>query len=116
MTYKINGVELSTQPTSGNWLPRNVVGTDGNGHNVYPPNYQFEITWNLTYPSDFYQVLQMFDNLAITGSCVVDLPKYRSATYAFYSYTGCVVQEPEISPYFAENITDVKLLITNIRA
>lgn len=116
MTYKINGTELDLQPTSGRWLPRSSVGVDGNGHFIYPSVYQFELEWGITSQSEWNNILGFFDSLHITGSAVVDLPKYRSSTYDFYSYTGCVVQEPEMRDYFTEHLTSVSLLITNIKA
>lgn len=117
MTYKINGVILSLQPTTGRWIPREELGRDGNGHPIYPSVYSFEMTWDLIGSDDFYQLVGFFDSMNVTGSVVVDLPKYRSATGGFYSYTGCVLSEPEPQEYFVDGyINSVKLLVTNIRA
>ncbi len=115
-TYKLNGTEFTLQPTIGSWLPREPLGIDGNGHAIYPNVYDFEINWQLSSQAEFYQILGFFDTLNITGSVVMDLPKLRSSTYEFYSYTGCVIYEPTFGRYFVEYPENVKLLITNIRA
>lgn len=115
-TYAINGTELTLQPTYGTWLPREPLGIDGNGHNVYPATYEFELNWGLSSQAEFYQLLQFFDVINITGSAVVSLPKLRSSTYIFEDYTGCVVQEPTFNRYFTEHPENISLLITNIRA
>lgn len=114
MTYKINGTELTLQPTSGHWLPRTQLGIDGNGHPVYPSVYQFELRWELSAADEFNQLITFFDDLAITGSAIVDLPELRGSTYGFRTYSGCVVSEPVMDRYFAQHNRNVKLLITNI--
>jgi len=116
MTYAINGTTLDLQPTSGKWLDRKFVGIDGNGHPVYPSVYQFELSWGIASTDEFYQVLNLFDSLTITGSAVVSLPKLRSSTYTFYDYSGCVIYEPTIGEYFTEYPTKVSLLVTKISA
>ena len=115
-TYKIDGAEITLQPSSGKWLSRRVIGVDGNGHHIYPSVYQFEMDWSISDQSEWNQLIGFFDSLAITGSAVVDLPQYRSSTYQFYSYTGCVVHEPEIGEYFTEHPTRISLLVSKIRA
>lgn len=115
-TYAINGSAFTLQPTYGTWLPREALGIDGNGHPVYPATYEFEISWGIASQGEFYQLLQFFDSINITGSAVVSLPKLRSSTYLFYDYTGCVVQEPSFNRYFTEHPESISLLITNIRA
>lgn len=115
MTFKINGETFSIQPTTARWVPREVLGIAGNAHAIYPAVRQFELTWNLNSPSGTYQLQQWFDTVLATGTAVVDLPKYASADYEFFSYSGCALREPEWSPYFSEHITSVTMLITNIR-
>jgi len=115
MVYKINGTTLIIQPTTGQWLPRELVGIDGNGHPVYPATREFEMNWQLKNPTGTYQLQNFFDTVAITGSAVVDLPRYNFYDYQFFSYSGCVIQEPEVDVYFSAHITNVRLLISNIR-
>jgi len=117
MTYKIDGVEFTLQPTSGRWLPRRSLGIDGNGHFIYPSVYEFEITWGIQSQAEWDQVLEdFFDAVTVTGSAVVELPEYRSPTYQFYAYTGCVIDEPQMSAYFNEHPTAVKMIVRKIRA
>lgn len=116
MTYKINGTELTLQPTKGRWLPRDILGIDGNGHAIYPAVYQFEINWNLGETSEYYQLLGFFDGLTATGTVSVDLPTLRSATGGFGTYAGCVIYEPEFDGYFNEHFTQARMIVSNIRA
>ena len=115
MTYSINGTTFVLQPTIGKWLPRERLGIDGNGHPIYAPYREFEIEWELVDPSDFNQLQTFFSSVNNTGSAVVELPQYGAATYIFYSYTGCVVREPEFAEYFNQHQSRATLLITRIR-
>ena len=115
MVYKINGTELTLQPTAGRWLPRRTIGLDGNGHFIYSSVYDFEMTWGIAGQDEWEQILSLFDAIHITGSAVVELPEYGASTYQFYAYSGCVVQEPQMSRYFDEHPTKVKLLVNKIR-
>jgi len=114
-SYKINGVELSLQPTTGRWLPRPLVGTTGDGHHIYPAIREYEMRWGLANPSDADEWYTQFDLLGVTGTVVMDLPKFPNSVYAFESYSGCTLQEPIVNTYFTEHFTDVVLLVTNIR-
>lgn len=113
--YGINGTDLTIQPTTGRWIPKDSVGIDGYGHFVYPPYREFELTWGIVDPNQINQLQGFFNAVGNTGTVVVDLPKYADTTYNFFSYTGCVVGEPQIGVYFAENQMEVTLLITRIR-
>lgn len=116
MTYKINGTEITLQPTSGQWMPREQLGINGVGKIIYSGLRKFEMVWNLADHTDYSQLLGFFNNLTTTGSYVVDLPKFNNAsTWAFDSYTGCYIREPETGVYFAEHQNTVRLLVTNIR-
>jgi hypothetical protein len=114
MTYKLNNVQLDPQPTTGRWLERELIGLTGDGRPVYEPTRQFEMEFNLLSATG-YSVLQ--DNwltIDVTGTLVIDLPKYGSATYEFRSYSGCFIHEPNSGPYFTEHRFDTRLLVTNI--
>ena len=115
MTYKINGTELHLQPTRGNWMPRDVVGVDGNGHNIYTPYRRFEMQWEIMSPSGTFQLQNFFASVNNTGSAVVDLPRYNADSYQFYPYSGCVLSEPEWNQYFASHITRVSMTVSRIR-
>lgn len=116
MTYKLNGSAFTLPPTSGRWMPRGILGTDGNGHSIYSAIREYQITWQLISPSEFNQLLNFYLVSGVTGSCVAELPQYNAASYTFYAYSGCAVREPEIFEYFSENIMNVSMLITGIRA
>ncbi len=114
-SYAIGGVELLLQPTSGKWVSRPTLGIGGSGHPIYPAVREFELQFILADPSDFNQLQVAFQNISNTGTAVVDLPQYGASTYLFYSYSGCVLHEPEASNYFNEYQTEVRWLISNIR-
>jgi len=115
MTYKVGGVAFLLEPTSARWLPRTSFGEDGNGHPIYSAYRQYEFDWGINSPAQYNQIQTWFESVNITGSAVVDLPKYGDTTYTFQSYSGCVLREPEPNSYFVENITSVKWVITQIR-
>lgn len=113
-TYAINGTELLLQPTTGRWLPRDSLGFTGDGHPDYVGVREFEMSWQLISVNDSNQLQTFFNALGLTGTAVVDLPKYRSATYIFESYSGCTISEPQMDVYFEEHETSVTLLIYGI--
>lgn len=114
MTYKINGVELSLQPTTGEWVVPDAVGITGDGHPVYPGVMEFVMRWGVMSPSQFNQIYGFYMAQGITGTSVVDLPAFGSSGYVFYSYSGCILSHPAVGEYFAGHYLDVELLVSNI--
>lgn len=114
MTYKINGTALSTQPESGEWKDREEIGRDGNGRAIYPGPREFELKWGLVSMSDWAQLRTFFQSVSATGTVVVDLPQYGSSSWAFYSYSGCVLSEPKTGQFFEEYISDARLIVSKI--
>jgi hypothetical protein len=115
MTIKINGTELTLQPTSHGWIPKVLLGTGGAGHGFHAPVQEYELNWELISPSDLNQVVGFFNAVGVTGTSVAELPQYGATTYTFYSYSGCIINQPEVSPYFEQHTTSVRLVISNIR-
>lgn len=115
MVYKVNGVELLIQPTSGRWVVDAPLMVDGNGHPIYSSVKQFELQWNLIDPATHNQIQNFFNTVISTGTASVELPEFAGATYNFHSYSGCVLYQPDVSQYFTENVQNVVLLISNIR-
>lgn len=115
MTYKVNGTAFPIQPTSGRWMPKQIFGLTGDGHAVYPGVREFEIRWGLLDATGTNQLQNFFETVFITGTAVVELPKYASPGWIFYAYTGCLIREPEFNYYFNEYTQDVVLTVTNIR-
>ncbi len=116
MTFKFNGIEI-LQPSIHRWTPRNILGISGGGHAVYPGVREYELKWQLSSIGEYYQLLQSFNNLSGISTLVVDLPQFNSTgTYEpFFSYTGCILREPEFTEWFNGYYRDASLLITNIR-
>lgn len=115
MSYSINGTAFPIQPTSGRWIPKQAFGITGDGHAVYSGIREFEIRWGLLDATGTNQLQNFFELIGITGTAVVELPKYSAPGWIFYAYTGCLVREPEFGTFFNEYTTDVTLLISGIR-
>jgi hypothetical protein len=115
-SIKFNGAEI-LQPTLHRWVPRNILGMSGSGHPIYPGVREYELSWQLSSIGDYYQLLESFNNLSGTSTAVIDLPKFNSTgTYDMFSYSGCVLREPEYSEWFTSYYREAKLLISNIRS
>lgn len=116
-TYAINGTSFLMRPTKAGWKQRKSVGIDGNAHNIYVTPRDFEIEWNLMHPTDLAQIINAYNSVQNTGTLTFDLPEYGSPDlFVFRSYSGCVIEEPEVGEYFQGWINDVKLLIYNVRS
>ena len=115
MVYRINGTELDTQPTRGQWVERPRLAEDGNLHAIYPLFFDYELQWNVISVADYNQLHTFFDNQGNTGTVTIDLPEYGGATYTFVSYTGCVLRQPSAGDFFSAYVTDARLSITRIR-
>lgn len=114
-SYAIQGTDLTLQPTTGRWQSKDALGLDGAGHPIYPAFKNFEASFQLMSISDFNQLYTFFLSVSNTGTVAVDLPQFSAADYRFNRYSGCILHEPSVGEYFNEYVTDVRLLITNIR-
>ena len=113
-SFAINGVVLSLQPSVHRWTGRDILGTDGNGRPLYPALREYEMVFDLVPTSDLVQLVNA-QLSSVTGTLVMDLPKWGDSTYTFYSYSGTVAREPEVGEYFIDHVKSVKWLISNIR-
>lgn len=114
-SFALNGTNLTLQPTTSQWLERQVLGYDGTGHPIYPAVREYQWTWQLINASDLSQIIGFYNAVQNTGTCSVDLPAWGNSQYLFTTYSGCTLQEPQVSENFAEHTMNVKLLILNIR-
>lgn len=114
MPYAINGTSLTAQPESGEWKDRESIGIDGNGRPIYPGPREFEMKWGLISISDWQQLRTFFQAVGATGTVVASLPQYGASSWTFYSYSGCVLKEPQVGQYFEEYITDARLIVSKI--
>lgn len=113
--FYVNGAYLKAQPETHQWKPRDKVGIDGNGRAIYPALYNYELRWGLMSVGDFNQIYNVVSSIGATGTAVVALPKYGNATWAFYAYTGCHLDELTFSSYYEEHYQDVVLVVTGIK-
>jgi hypothetical protein len=114
MPYQINSTGIPLEPEEGRWIPRKLLGVDGNGRAIYPATREFEIRWGLANPGEAWQWQEWFEGIGSTGTISADLPRYAWPTYEFRVYSGIYMQEPEFNRYFTENYLDVRVLLTNI--
>lgn len=114
-TYAVDNVEFQMQPTTGRWLDRNNLGFSGEGRPMYPAPREFEIRWNFMTMAEFNQIQTAFNAVRSSGTAVMDLPKYAATPYQFYSYSGTLLQEPTAGEFFIEHVSDVVLIVSNIR-
>jgi len=113
-TFAINGTSFQLNPSEHKWTARDNLGIDGNGHPIYPAFRQYEMSWDLAFPSDVKQLLDAYATVQNTGTVSFDLPKWGASDYIFHTYSGCTLQEPEVGGYFQGTIQDVKLLIMKV--
>jgi hypothetical protein len=115
-TYAVNGVDFSLQPTTGKWIARETFGVDGHGHPIYSPIRSFEVSWQLSHPSDLKQIIDAYNLISTTGTSSFDLPKWGTAILTeFHTYSGCIVDEPILEDYFAGYSQNIRWTIRNIR-
>lgn len=114
-TYAVNSVNLLLQPTTHQWVDRELIGTDGNGRGVYPAVGDFELGWELMDNASFNQLVNAHKSTINTGTSVVDLPKWNDPLFTFYSYSGTYFQRPSYSGFFMEHYQGVRLIISNVR-
>lgn len=114
-SFGVNGVNFLLQPTSFKWAEKTLLGIDGQGRKVYPAIKDFELHWGIMSTTDLAQLINLQLSVSSTGSVVADLPKWGDTGYLFYGYSGTYISEPTVGDYFAEHVTDVVLIISNIR-
>lgn len=114
MAYQINGTKITIQPTVGRWVPRELIDVDGSGHPIYPAHREYEMRWDLIDMAEASQLQVFFNAIQNTGTAVVTLPKYATTPHAWYSYTGCVLNEPEFNDFFEQHVSSVVLLVRDI--
>ena len=112
-TYAINAVNVC--PEAAHWVSASALGADGNGQPIYPSVREFEFSWGLMSMSDFSVLYQARQLVNSTGTVTVDLPDLSASDFRFRRYSGTVVHEPSVGDFFTDSISDVRLLITNIR-
>lgn len=112
-TYAINTNDLC--PETARWIPKSPLGIDGNGHPIYSAVKEFEMTWGLISMSDFNTLYQSYVLVSNTGTITADLPEWGASDFRFRRYSGTIIHEPETGEFFTNHVSNVRLLITNIR-
>jgi hypothetical protein len=115
MTYKLNGVTIYS-PESGAWRARKILGTSGEGRPLLTGPYSFEIKYSFLDISEFDKIRDVWAACSATGTLVAELPDVLANTYQFREFSGCYMQEPTVSQYFEQYVTQVLVVITNINA
>ncbi len=114
-SFALNGSNLTLQPSTFGWENRDGLGTDGNGKPIYSALGSFQMYWGLMSTSELRQLILISDAVSATGTVVADLPEWGNADYYFKSYSGAIMQRPQVGEYFNTFVTDVRLVISNLR-
>ena len=112
-SYAINGGSI-LQPTTHQWANQSPLGLDGNGRPLYPALKEYELGWGLMSANDLETLIQYSQYSLLTGTVVVDLPKWGD-DFMFQSYSGTYVQRPSVGSYFTDHVPDVRIIVSNIR-
>jgi hypothetical protein len=89
-------------PTTAGWVSQDSLGTNGSGHNIYPALREFQMTFNLESQGEFYELINYFNMVGVTGSLVATLPAWGTNTFQYRDYSGTILRQPEMTEYFAE--------------
>lgn len=114
-SFALNGTALTLQPSTFNWENREQLGMDGNGKPMYSAVGEFQLMWGLMSTTELNQLTTFFDSVSSTGTVVADLPQWGHTGYYFKSYSGTVMHRPTVGEYFNSYVTDVRLVLSNIR-
>lgn len=115
MVFKINGTEISLQPTTYRWVYPDPLGIGTSGMARYPAVKQFELLWDFMSISEYNQIQSFYDNQSLTGTYVVELPDMEDNEWAFREFSGTILNHPVVGEFFQEHFSDVSLVIRNIR-
>ena len=115
--YRINGLPI-LEPTAARWNPRAALDVQGDNRAIYSEFREFQLEWALVQYEDWAALQVLFDAVEATGTSVVRLPAYPTATgiaFAFREYSGVMINEPTVDSFFETYPTRMVLLIRNIR-
>ncbi len=114
-TYEINDVVLDTQPTTGRWLPRDVLGKTGDNRSILPAGREFVMRWQLVDATCVKQVYDAWKAQGATGTSSVNIPELGALPYEFATFSGVFLEEPEVDYYYQEHQANVVLRISGIK-
>lgn len=107
-----NGTGLMLQPTTAGWVTQDSIGSNGFGQKIYPALREFQMTFNLESQGEFYELINYFNQIGVTGTLTATLPAWGTNTFQYRDYSGCVLYQPEMTEYFAEEYSsEVKLTL-----
>lgn len=112
-TYAINAVDIC--PEQARWNDLDVIGTDGNGQPIYPSVREFEFSWGFMPMSDYSTLYNARQLVGSTGTVTADLPDLSQGDFRYRRFSGCIIHEPSVGAYFVDHVSDVRLIISNIR-
>lgn len=112
-TYAINAVDIC--PESAQWRDRDTLGVDGNGHPIYSSVREFEFSWGFMSMADYSVLYSARQLVGSTGTVTVDLPDLSQGDFRYRRFSGTIIHEPSVGAYFVDHLSDVRVLVTNIR-
>jgi len=114
--YRIDGNQILS-PTTFRWTPAHPLDVQGDGRPIYSGVRNAELKWVLVSYSDWSNLQHLYDLVRSTGSHVVEIPAFPTASgsaYAMGIYSGVLLAEPVIGPFFQEYPQSVTLLMLEI--
>lgn len=114
-TYQINGVDFPTIPSEGSWGQRKQLGVDGFNRAIYEPTYNFQISFDALTQEEYIELYNFWLLMSSNITVSVTIPQKDATTYDFATYTGCVIDEPAVGPYYQGYQMSVKIVIRSIR-
>ena len=115
--YKLNGTEVC--PTEFQWLPRSVLGIQGDGRPIYQGTRSAQLTWEMTTYEEWAEAQVAYNAVQSTGTIVAQIPAFPtgvSSALIFTEYSGVIISEPEVGALFADNPSSLVLVVSNIPA
>ena len=96
MPYKVNGTEITIQPTTGRWLQRYTLGRTGAGNAIYPQIREFEMRWQLGNQAHVRQLVNFFGSMsrALVASNVTNLAAGALSTDSIKSIAPLIAVLP----------------------
>lgn len=115
MPYKINSTEFTLPPTTGRWIIPDALGIGVSGVARYPAVKQFELLWDFMSPAEYSQLKTWYAYQNNTGTITADLPDIEAASYEYRTFSGVVMFHPIVGEYFEGYLSDVSVILSNIR-
>lgn len=105
-------------PSRVRWMPREPIDIQGDNRPIYGGVRSVQLRWELTSYEEWAALQHNYDQVRASGTATVQLPGFPTSTgsaMAYNEYSGTVLGEPQVGPFFAESYPEsVVIVISNI--